>query len=40
MEALTVFRNHIVEAPGVLDPEGVHHEFVSGMHGRKLAKNA
>jgi len=29
------FKDHIIEA-GVLDPEGVHHEFVSGMHGRKL----
>lgn len=29
------FRNHILDS-GVLDPEGVHHEFVSGMHGRKL----
>ncbi|MDL2362999.1 MAG: hypothetical protein QFB86_01295 [Patescibacteria group bacterium] len=29
------FRNHVLEA-GVLDPEGTHHEFVSGMHGRKL----
>lgn len=29
------FRNHIIEA-GVLDKERVHHEFVSGMHGRKL----
>ncbi len=25
-----------METTGVLDPEGVHHEFVSGMHGRKL----
>ena len=30
-----IFRQHILAA-GVLDPEGVHHEFVSGMHGRKL----
>src|SRR6266496_4710756 len=36
MASLEVFRNHIIEAPDVFDPEGVHHEFVSGMHGRKL----
>ncbi|HEV7453747.1 MAG TPA: hypothetical protein VGO07_00640 [Candidatus Saccharimonadales bacterium] len=36
MKSLEVFRNHIVTAPNVVDPEGVHHEFVSGMHGRKL----
>ncbi len=35
MANLEVFRNHIIEA-GVLDAEGTHHEFVSGMHGRKL----
>lgn len=29
------FKSHIIDA-GVLDPEGTHHEFVSGMHGRKL----
>src|SRR5947207_3370140 len=29
------FKQHIMESP-ILDPEGVHHEFVSGMHGRKL----
>jgi orotate phosphoribosyltransferase len=29
------FRNRILDA-GVLDPEGQHHEFVSGLHGRKL----
>ncbi|HSX18133.1 MAG TPA: hypothetical protein VLE51_02140 [Candidatus Saccharimonadales bacterium] len=29
------FRDHLLES-GVLDPEGIHHEFVSGMHGRKL----
>lgn len=32
---IATFRGHILEQ-GVLDPEGVHHEFVSGMHGRKL----
>lgn len=26
----------ILDAGYVLDPEGTHHEFVSGMHGRKL----
>jgi orotate phosphoribosyltransferase len=31
-----VFRNHLIEAPGFLDQTGVHHEFVSGMHGRKM----
>lgn len=36
MASLDVFRDHIIEAPGVLDPKGVHHELVSGMHGRKL----
>ena len=36
MADLTVFRNHLVEAPNFLDPEGLHHEFVSGMHGRKM----
>lgn len=30
------FKKHIIESGIVLDPEGVHHEFVSGMHGRKL----
>ena len=29
------FKKHIIESD-VLDPEGVHHEFVSGLHGRKL----
>lgn len=29
------FKNHIIDSD-VLDAEGVHHEFVSGMHGRKL----
>jgi hypothetical protein len=36
VSSITLFRNHLIEAPGVLDEEGVHHEFVSGMHGRKL----
>jgi orotate phosphoribosyltransferase len=29
------FRENLLQA-GILDPEGTHHEFVSGMHGRKL----
>lgn len=29
------FRDHLLDEE-VLDPEGVHHEFVSGLHGRKL----
>lgn len=29
------FRDDLLEH-GVLDPEGLHHEFVSGLHGRKL----
>lgn len=36
MGAIEIFRDHIIHAEGVLDPEGIHHEFVSGMHGRKL----
>lgn len=35
VNSVEVFRNHLLES-GVLDPEGVHHEFVSGMHGQKL----
>ncbi len=30
-----IFRQHILEA-GILDPEGMHHEFAYGAHGRKL----
>ncbi len=30
------FRDHIIESGYVLDPEGEHSEFVSGMHGQKL----
>lgn len=30
------FRKNILDSGYVLDPEGVHHEFVSGKHGRKL----
>jgi hypothetical protein len=35
MANIEVFQAHILEA-GVLDPPNVHHEFVSGKHGRKL----
>ena len=35
MANIEVFQAHILEA-GVLDPPKVHHEFVSGKHGRKL----
>lgn len=30
------FKEHIIGSDQVLDREGVHHEFVSGMHGQKL----
>ena len=30
------FKAHIEQADYILDPEGRHHEFVSGVHGRKL----
>jgi orotate phosphoribosyltransferase len=29
------FKNHILESD-ILDPEGVHHELIGGMHGQKL----
>lgn len=35
MANIEAFKTHILEG-GVLDPAGVHHEFVSGKHGRKL----
>lgn len=34
-EYIEEFKKHL-EGFGVIDPEGVHHEFVSGMHGRKI----
>ena len=34
-EAVETFKKHIIEG-GILDPKDVHHEFVSGLHGRKL----
>lgn len=33
---IEAFREHLIDSGIVLDPEGTHHEFVSGMHGRKL----
>lgn len=30
------FRQNIIDSGYVLDAEGTHHEFVSGMHGQKL----
>lgn len=35
MREAELFKRHILER-GILDPEGIHHEFVSGAHGRKL----
>jgi orotate phosphoribosyltransferase len=35
MSKVEEFRENLLQA-GILDPEGTHHEFVSGMHGRKL----
>jgi orotate phosphoribosyltransferase-like protein len=35
MAGIEVFKDRIISA-GVLDPEGVHHEFRSGLHGQKL----
>lgn len=35
-ERISEFRENIINSGYVLDPEGTHHEFVSGMHGRKL----
>lgn len=36
MANLEVFRSEIITGGLVMDPEGVHHEFVSGLHGQKL----
>jgi hypoxanthine phosphoribosyltransferase len=37
-KAVDEFRDRVFTDPiGVLDPEDLHHEFVSGNHGRKLA---
>lgn len=33
---IEAFRENIIDSGYVLDPEGTHHEFVSGMHGQKL----
>ena len=35
MPNIEEFKQHVIDA-GVLDAEGIHHEFVSGSHGRKL----
>lgn len=35
MANVEVFRNNLLRA-GVVDPEGVHHEFVSLVHGQKI----
>lgn len=34
-EETAAFRGDLLAA-GILDPQGTHHEFVSGMHGQKL----
>lgn len=34
--SVEAFRQNILDSGYVLDPEGIHHEFVSGMHGQKL----
>jgi len=31
-----LFKQHLLECQGFLDPEGIHHQFVEGKHGRKL----
>ena len=36
MTDVEAFRAHIIDSGYVLDPEGTHSEFVSGMHGQKL----
>lgn len=35
MTNIPAFRENIINS-GALDPKGIHHEFVSGMHGQKL----
>lgn len=35
MPDLQTFKRQVLDA-GILDPEGVHHEFARGTHGRKL----
>lgn len=34
-DSVADFKKNIIDS-GILDPEGLHHEFVSGLHGRKL----
>jgi hypothetical protein len=36
MANLEVFENNLLTSGQVIDPEGVHSEFVSGMHGQKI----
>jgi orotate phosphoribosyltransferase len=36
MADIETLRAGIIDSGYVLDPEGTHHEFVSGMHGQKL----
>lgn len=36
MADVEAFRDHVINSGYVLDPEGEHSEFVSGMHGQKL----
>ncbi len=35
-ERLTAFKEQIFNDPDIVDPEGIHHEFTQGMHGRKV----
>lgn len=36
MGEIETFRQHIIEDKTIFDPDGLHHEFVSGVHGQKL----
>lgn len=36
LSPIETFRQHIVDDGSIMDPEGVHHGFVSGVHGQKL----
>lgn len=35
MANVEVFKHNLIDA-GIVDPNGVHHEFVSGLHGQKI----
>lgn len=35
MADLEVFKSNLVSS-GIVDPDGIHHEFVSGVHGQKI----